>query len=491
MFWIPRLLLSAALVFPAAGAAAGDEAEALARDRRIGESRLQARIEAGKSLARASDARKRIVLRKLGNPSPGPRYYAFDRIGLAPRAFTGLLTRSLESRNGYLVRYSTLALAEGQDPKAREGLTALFKDERTTEADAFYALGALASIGAPESAPLFRELLLGDGEERLRRAAEVGLMRAEGAKTLAWLASTRAALAKAEDPRTKDLDDRLRRLFRQENARFPASLDEVLAWAGGEPKVLPRSSPREVLGDGYRVVSDLPDDDQVRRIAMAMVENRQALQRWLAPGRRDEPVTLLRLFASRRDFEHYGATREFNFVYFSEFYYSNLLREIVAFGDGSHARFDRRIKHETCHDVLEYVAGTLPPWVSEGLCELAEVTPVVDGRLDRPPVNREWLRILAKALDAGTLPAIAALIDMSPGEFYGSDSQIHYAAAWSFCHFLVTRRGEKGLRLLRSVLEAVQSGGAGKAAEPLRGAFTPKALEGPWRAHVGALVGRR
>ncbi|MDF1665141.1 MAG: DUF1570 domain-containing protein, partial [Planctomycetota bacterium] len=393
---------------------------------------------------------------------------------------TPILKKSLQSRNGYEVRYAILALGEIGDPRSVKSLTGLFEDKRATGPDRFYAMGVLASIASKESESFFWEQVFDHSEERVRRAAEVGLQRILGPSFLAKM---------AKKGQGKDqLQAILARLYKESTGQALTDSAKLLAWAQAlqEKKVV--KPLRRVYGEGYVCITDIDDEAKVREPLRKLAKFRSALARWLEPTRKRDWVTTVRLYGDRGRFNRYGATREFNFIYFTEFYYSSLLREVVAFRGEQEDLLTRRLQHELGHDVLENVVGPVPPWYAEGLCEVYEVGELVEGRLGLPPVNKNWLYRLRLAVQEDKLPGLDDLLAMDSATFYGSDSQLHYAAAWSFCHYLIVKRGLKGVTLLRKVLSTVKDYGPEKAIKAFKGINATLILEKEWRAYVGELL---
>ncbi|MBI3722527.1 hypothetical protein HY251_01010, partial [bacterium] len=148
---------------------------------------------------------------------------------------------------------------------------------------------------------------------------------------------------------------------------------------------------------------------------------------------------------------------DYNFQFFNEFYYSFLLREVVAFDvPGDESLLLRRLHHEVTHDFFERTCGMPPVWFNEGAAEVFEAARL-DARgtlvLERNP---EWDPRLQEELKEGGLPSLRELLAASPERFYGEDAPRVYAAAWSFMDLLLRNKGEAGEKLVRRIFTAVR-----------------------------------
>lgn len=441
----------------------------LAEDRRRGEALSQEAEKDRRQWSRASEGRRRSALKDLGSLKDQRRRRALDAIAAGGPAFTPLLTEALSSRNGYQVRYALAALGGLRDPAAAPALRAFLKRDDITPADRFYALGALAPIAPAAAADELWPLALGQ-DPRLARAAERALIQALGSGYGAALLERRAAAPQA-------VDQALTRYAAQEGAA-----GEAAGWARSATPSPPPEL-RVIYGQGYRCFTDL-EEEEARRLAIDLVRARDALQLWLAPRDRSRLVTTLRLFRQRRDFERYGAAREYNFIHFSGYYYSSLLREVVAFRRPRAAQQARGLRHEAGHDAIEQLIGRPPPWFGEGLSEMLELGSLKEG--ETPPVNSEWLPILRGALADQSLPKLDELLALTNADYYADDSQRRYAASWSFCHFLIAVHGKRGLGLLRKVFRKAAAGPE-KALDAFRGWASPDKLTPGWIAHIKSL----
>jgi hypothetical protein len=451
-----------------------------AKDRKAGvllqkrEERLQ------KKLKDASSSKIKSLISQLRSWRIKDRLTAVEQIGMIGVKAIPYLEKSLKSRNGYELRFAVAALGRIRHPKSLKALQNLIQDPRCTSPDRFYAVGVLASIGDPQSRKFLWDTVFHDREERVRRAAEVGLIKIEGPRLPALLLKS----ARKE----KAAFDFLGRIHKKWTGQPEGDQGKLTAWAASKLVVTATKAIKRVYGDGYVCVTDIDDEAKVREPLQRLVEFRAALVRVLQPRRLKEWTSTIRLYHKRSRFNDYGATHEFNFIYFTEFYYSSLLREIVAFRGEEEGLLKRRLQHEIGHDVFEHLVGAVPLWLAEGICEVYEIGEVKDRRLVAPEVNQSWLTQLRLDSEAKTICSLESLLTMGGAKFYGADSAAHYAAAWSFCHFLIVKKGADGLILIRQVLETVRDSGLEKSTRAFKGPNDPRLLEKEWLGYIEELL---
>jgi hypothetical protein len=431
-------------------------------------------------LGQVSLSKIKSIIRQLKSWRSTDRLFAVEQLAIiGPRAVP-LITKCLSSRNGYEVRFAVMALGRIRSSGSVAALIKLFNDKRCAEPDRYYAIGVIASIGTKESREFLWKHVFDHPQERVRRAAEVGLRRISASGYL-------AALTQALKTHEKALPA-LARLYKELTGRAEADKRKLIAWGKSQPTLTRSDDLHRVYGKGYVCLTDIKDEALIRGPLQRLVAFRSALVRWLQPGRRAQWTSQIRLYSDRSGFDQYGATHEFNFIYFTEFYYSGLLQEIVAFRGQQEELLGRRLQHEIGHDVFDHLVGDVPPWFAEGLCESFEVVQVKDERLQAPPINRDWIYTLGLAAKEDKIPKLQDLLDMDGAIFYGADSSYNYAAAWSFCHFLIVKRGQSGKKLLRKVLEAVKDYGLKKATRSFKGSNDVRILEKEWHAYIEGLV---
>jgi hypothetical protein len=98
---------------------------------------------------------------------------------------------------------------------------------------------------------------------------------------------------------------------------------------------------------------------------------------------------------------------------------------------------DGTLVHEIVHPFVRADFPACPTWLDEGLGSLYERC-VFEGGSLRGLVN--WrLDALQRAATEGRVPAISALVHMTPDAFYGDSSPLNYAAARHLCLWLQER----------------------------------------------------
>ena len=147
--------------------------------------------------------------------------------------------------------------------------------------------------------------------------------------------------------------------------------------------------------------------------------------------------------------------------------------------------------HETFHQWLHLYVEDRPRWFDEGMAEYFGIGEMTGSGLRYglvPQLHPSRLDNIREAL-TGVLPEPMSLSDMirAPrSTFYGSNSAVNYAQAWSFVHYLGS--SSKGQKLLREYFHALRRGLDQEAAfrEVFAGIDFP-ALERDWREYVGRL----
>lgn len=108
--------------------------------------------------------------------------------------------------------------------------------------------------------------------------------------------------------------------------------------------------------------------------------------------------------------------------------------------------------HEMFHAFVSTNFPDMPPWVNEGLASLYEQCGQRDGQIVG---YTNWrLAGLKKAIRAGKILPLKELCSLSPGEFYGPGSSMHYAQARYLFYYLQ----EQGL--LRTFYTAFEANSA-------------------------------
>ncbi|MBI3271290.1 MAG: DUF1570 domain-containing protein [Planctomycetes bacterium] len=159
----------------------------------------------------------------------------------------------------------------------------------------------------------------------------------------------------------------------------------------------------------------------------------------------------------------------------------------------------RELYHEVTHILLRARAPRPPPWLDEGVAECFETACVsAAGEVLCDEANELDLAAVQDAIQAGRMVPLRALVTATPAEA-ARWTDLHYAAAWSFVHFLRHGRGGGLRHLFDLFVEAVSTdpaaadGGAAAFAKhllPLGGAGGATALQGEWLEYLKGL-GRR
>ena len=464
-------------------------------------------------LSKPNAARLRRDARLLGSLRNAERLPALERLAASGPASLETLVECLSSRNGYQVRYGILALERLGMSEAVEPLMTLVRDPRTTDPDRFYAVGALANLDDPRAL----DLLLGrlnDSVEAVSLAAEVGVRRLGGRLALPHLL---AGLDSESDHR-REVSRRVLHRMRHDaqawqqqesdlgtgpgpggatptpadsgqapgeesdNSRLAAffrALDAKVPLAPAAPALVAYPTRR------FRVISDLPEAAALP-LGQVAAEFRTVVAGWLKVDAASLAPVVIRAFSSREDFLDYGASHDFNFRHFSEYYYSFLLREVVIHELPDPVLRNRRLRHEIVHDLIEQVCGPTPPWLHEGLAECFEGVTNLEGSPLTPGPNHEWTTLAGTTLDEGGAAAIAELLELDGEEFYGAGQARHYALAWALTHTLAAGpAGKAGPQLLRRAVTALHAGrGHEEVTRLFRGDLSPERCAALIREHL-------
>ncbi|MGE4139848.1 MAG: hypothetical protein AB7N76_04320, partial [Planctomycetota bacterium] len=167
--------------------------------------------------------------------------------------------------------------------------------------------------------------------------------------------------------------------------------------------------------------------------------------------------------------------------------YSGLYKQLLFYeerSDPTGKELREVLFHEGFHRYADEVMPGLPVWASEGMAELlaGELT-AKDGLLEGRLANLE------AAFKRGTQPAVRALVHMSRETFYGTDTSVHYGAAWTLCRYLV--RGNPPGRAKQAFQDFLERMRARKSPEKaFQQAFQDvdlSALDRGWQSYVKGL----
>lgn len=458
-------------------------------------------------LSEPNASRLRRDARLLGSLRNADRLPALERLADSGPASLETLVKCLSSRNGYQVRYGILALERLGMSEAVEPLMTLVRDPRTTDPDRFYAVGALANLNDPRAL----DLLLGrlnDSVEAVSLAAEVGVRRLGGRLALPHLLEGLGS----ESENRREVSRRVLRRMRHDaqvwlqknsalgsepgpggatpaeepgNARLDAffrALDPKVPLAPAAPALIAYPTRK------FQVISDLPEAAALP-LGQEAAEFRTVVAGWLKVDTTRLAPVVIRAFSRREDFLDYGASHDFNFRHFSEYYYSFLLREVVIHELPDPMLRTRRLRHEIVHDLIEQVCGPTPPWLHEGLAECFEGVTDLEGPTLTPGPNHEWTTLAGTTLDEGGAAAIAELLELDGEAFYGAGQAHHYALAWALTHTLAAgHAGAAGPQLLRRAVTALHAGrGHEEVTRLFRGDLSPERCAALIREHLQSL----
>ncbi|HSG91681.1 MAG TPA: DUF4124 domain-containing protein [Pseudomonadales bacterium] len=157
--------------------------------------------------------------------------------------------------------------------------------------------------------------------------------------------------------------------------------------------------------------------------------------------------------------------------------YTHGRREIAVQEQSTLARTRAIARHETSHAMLAALYGPTPPWINEGLAEVAESLELA-GQMRSPQVNHghaQVLRSAARGLGAGSLET---LLTMDARTWKDLPTAQTYAPAWALVHLLMETGA--GRRVLKAVLTA-------QAAAPCQVIDSGRIIDRDWPGGTRAL----
>jgi hypothetical protein len=121
------------------------------------------------------------------------------------------------------------------------------------------------------------------------------------------------------------------------------------------------------------------------------------------------------------------------------------------------------VQHEGFHQYAHSrFAGTLPPWVNEGLAEFFGESIVVDGRVIVGQASPGAVASVKKAIESGTTVDFVRLLTMSGDQWNanvrGGNASVQYVQSWSMVQFLGWAEGGRYQRPFESYLRLLHSG---------------------------------
>lgn len=172
------------------------------------------------------------------------------------------------------------------------------------------------------------------------------------------------------------------------------------------------------------------------RLVEELVELRQEIAQELNLPMSDEPIHIY-LFESTRDFEGYIKQQHSDLpdrrAYFIET--DTRLNVYAHWGD----RVAEDLRHELAHGYLHAATKHLPLWLDEGLAEYYELPQ------DQNGLHIPHIQLLAQAIvEAAWRPNLARIESLADVHEF---TQIDYAEAWLWSHFLLKTTRERHLLL--------------------------------------------
>jgi len=201
------------------------------------------------------------------------------------------------------------------------------------------------------------------------------------------------------------------------------------------------------LGDAYQVrvhapwvvAGDGSPEDLEKWFAEALAPAADAMQRRYFRTAPDEPISVIR-FGSE-DAYRVTAQKLFGEAPPSPYgYYRPHLRIVLLC---TTQRGDVVMRHEITHALMDFDFPMAPAWLREGLASLHEDA---EGIRKSEVGSRKWWGdgsnprwpVLKRALDAGQMPSLASLLELS--SLQGEQESLRYAQAQYFCRFLQQQR---------------------------------------------------
>ncbi|HWB19108.1 MAG TPA: DUF1570 domain-containing protein [Phycisphaerales bacterium] len=162
---------------------------------------------------------------------------------------------------------------------------------------------------------------------------------------------------------------------------------------------------------------------------------------------------------------------------------------IVICGENQPQSMVRRVlRHEGFHQYAQKVfGGDLPWWLEEGLAELFERAATVDGKAMFGEISADDLQPMQIAVDQKKTTSLAALMNLTEGEFKSSDSDtrdILLGQAWLMAMWLANDPSGQRLELLRGFLKNINVGMGREEATHRAFGDQTEAMDSAWRTWV-------
>ena len=196
----------------------------------------------------------------------------------------------------------------------------------------------------------------------------------------------------------------------------------------------------------YIMLSDLKSSSAVtiRKLQSEMDILRAGYTRLLPPAEKPKAVSVIRIFANRRDYENYVGEKH----KWSAGLWSPARKELVVSSPNwsNKGAAQDQLRNITYHEGLhQYLSETIPgiqtsPWFNEGHAELFTYSEVRSKRSKRMKVteSENQLRYLEKIISSKALN-LSQFITISYQQFYSTSDETrrnNYATAWALCYYL-------------------------------------------------------
>jgi hypothetical protein len=216
--------------------------------------------------------------------------------------------------------------------------------------------------------------------------------------------------------------------------QYAASRDTALATIRGLPKWYAIETPN------YIIVSDLTGSraSAVKRIESNVEALRAAFAKAVAPRREIDQVSVIRVFGEREDYLKFaGRGMEWTGGFWSPTMKQLVISPTEVGGTGRQKDWlVEVVHHEGFHQYLFYALGgrEVGMWFNEGHAGFFEGAEFMPGGLQVGEVERRMPFVL-KAADARQF-GLDKLLRMDRAQFYGGDTESHYAIAWGLVYYL-------------------------------------------------------
>ena len=412
------------------------------------------------------------------------------------------------------------------DGEARD----LFVRARDSEGARSFSDAALllqeASVIEPESAVILWRAgwnlqFSGDhrlSEKALRRAVEVDDEFAPAWRELGAVMS----LLERDDEAIKaydralelDPEDAVTYALKGQVLQGRGQLDAALALYEEAQALKPRSEAWNLLVKGIRRLKTPPkwesswtsstehfevmtnvSDEFAQLVARRLEIYRSFLTRMIPPREGQvSPVSRVWIFDARREYNVFAGTMMSRTAEHTAGVYHPAIRTLLLFDDVDRdATFDT-LYHEAFHQYLDKLNRTTPIWFNEGMAEFFGAVELDDTKVIGVGLHHERLTELRLALrDAPErIPDLDEIALMPKVDFYDRDeASLHYAVAWSLCHFFMTGRDSDATELFRLYSRAIFAGKSGEdayaASFGAEGARPVDSFRSSWLRHVRRL----